>query len=85
MTGARFQITMPAMTPLSRRRFLTLTGLGLLASRTGLAIGPFQRAGSARWQLSLAAYSFRDFFKVQQGKDNPAGRIGMPVTIRNTL
>ena len=69
------------MTPLSRRRFLTLTGLGLLASRTAPAIEPFQRAGSARWQLSLAAYSFRDFFKVQQGKENPGGRLDMPAFI----
>ena len=65
------------MTTFSRRRFLTLTGLGLLASRRAFAIEPFQRKGSARMGLSLAAYSFRDYFKEQQGKPNPKGTIEM--------
>lgn len=50
-----------------RRRFLktcTLTLAGLGTASQGLrAIEPFQRAGQARFQSSLAAYSFRQFFK----------------------
>jgi sugar phosphate isomerase/epimerase len=49
----------------TRRHFLTsstaaLTGLALLPAS---AIEPFARPGSPRLALSLAAYSFRDFFK----------------------
>ncbi len=59
--------------PFSRRDFLktatvSLAGLGL----TGLpavALEPFKRPGKPRLQLSLAAYSFRQFFK-----DTPEGR-----------
>ncbi|MDB6135525.1 MAG: sugar phosphate isomerase/epimerase [Verrucomicrobiales bacterium] len=49
----------------SRRRFLgTLAALGVTVS-AGLAqaVEPFARKGDARCPLSLAAYSFRDFFK----------------------
>jgi sugar phosphate isomerase/epimerase len=60
----------------TRRRFLQLSGLSLLASRTSFAIEPFQRTG-ARLQLSLAAYSFREFFKDKEGKANPAGTLDM--------
>jgi sugar phosphate isomerase/epimerase len=66
------------MTPLSRRRFLHVTGLSLLASRTASAIEPFQRTGPPRLPLSLAAYSFREFFKDQRGKQNPSGTLEMP-------
>ncbi len=52
---------------INRRHFLksctlTLTGFGLL-DKTVRAIEPFPRTGPARLQLSLAAYSFRQFFK----------------------
>lgn len=45
---------------------LTLAGLGAVA-RSSSAIEPFKRPGSPRFLLSLAAYSFRDFFK--HGRD----------------
>lgn len=54
------------MKNISRREFLTLSsmaGVGLLAGRNALAIEPFKRAGKPRLQLSLAAYSFRNYFK----------------------
>jgi sugar phosphate isomerase/epimerase len=51
----------------SRRRFiftsaLALGGLGLPVG-SGLAVEPFKRNGPPRLQLSLAAYSFREYFK----------------------
>jgi sugar phosphate isomerase/epimerase len=57
------------MKPTTRRGFFrtslqagaAVTGLGLAAGRLG-AIEPFQRAGVARLKLSLAAYSFRQYF-----------------------
>ena len=65
----------------SRRRFLRSTGqaaLGLSALpwiQGGVeATEPFNRAGKPHFPLSLAAYSFRDFFK-----DVPGGR-KKPVT-----
>ena len=65
------------MIPFSRRRFLHISGITLLATRSIFAIEPFQRSGTARLSLSLAAYSFRDSFKDQQGKVNPNGRLDM--------
>ena len=67
--------------PLSRRRFLksttqaglALAGMGLLGVSGARAGEPIKRAGKARLQLSLAAYSFRDTF---DHKD-PAKRITM--------
>ena len=50
----------------SRRRFLELTGAVTLAPALH-AIEPFTRTGAPRLRLSLAAYSFRDFFS--GGKD----------------
>ena len=55
----------------TRRHFLkttlgasgTLAGLGWLGRSSAQAIEPFQRKGAARLQLSLAAYSFRQYFK----------------------
>jgi sugar phosphate isomerase/epimerase len=52
---------------LHRRDFLrtatvSLAGLGLAGMRAS-AVQPFQRRGQPRLQLSLAAYSFRQFFK----------------------
>jgi len=54
----------------SRRRFLesslragcALAGLGLLEANPLLAAEPFKRTGAPRLLLSLAAYSFRDYF-----------------------
>ena len=60
----------------SRRRFLRSTGQAALALSAlpwlpspALATEPFKRAGKPHFPLSLAAYSFRDFFK-----DVPGGR-----------
>jgi sugar phosphate isomerase/epimerase len=52
----------------NRRSFLktfafTLGGLGLFRTDPAKGIEPFKRAGAPRLSLSLAAYSFRDFFK----------------------
>jgi sugar phosphate isomerase/epimerase len=69
------------MTPLTRRRFLHVTGLSLLAGRAVSAIEPFKRPGPPRLQLSLAAYSFRDFFKEMKGKPVPNGTLEMPAFI----
>jgi hypothetical protein len=51
---------------LSRRQFVTLAGSALGAGLVGsasLAVEAFQRAGKPRFALSLAAYSFRQYFK----------------------
>ncbi|MCP5521159.1 MAG: sugar phosphate isomerase/epimerase [Verrucomicrobiales bacterium] len=61
--------------PLSRRRFfarsgagaLALAGASLLRQPDAHAMEPFRRAGSSRLRLSLAAYSFRDYFG--EGRD----------------
>ena len=47
---------------LSRRSFLATSTLG----GTALAADPFGRKGKPRLRLSLAAYSFRSFFKFQK-------------------
>src|SRR6478735_6920517 len=49
----------------SRRRFLgALAALGAtLPAGLARAVEPFTRKGDPRFLLSLAAYSFRDFFK----------------------
>jgi sugar phosphate isomerase/epimerase len=68
-------------TLISRRRFATLTGaafaaaaadLGELAPRASAA-EPFKRAGKPLLRLSLAAYSFRQYFK-----DSNHSRNGTP-------
>ena len=56
------------MNTLTRRDFLrsstvAAAGLGILAPASLRAVEPLQRAGSPRLLLSLAAYSFRQFFK----------------------
>jgi sugar phosphate isomerase/epimerase len=66
------------MTPHSRRQFLHLTGLSLLGAGAARAVAPFHRPGPPRFQLSLAAYSFRDSFKETKGKPNPNGTLEMP-------
>jgi sugar phosphate isomerase/epimerase len=49
---------------LSRRDFLKWSAASLAVSPMGgLAVEPFQRKGPPRFRLSLAAYSFRDYFK----------------------
>ncbi len=49
---------------ISRRRFALLTGATLAASLLpARAVEPFQRPGKPRLRLSLAAYSFRQYFK----------------------
>ncbi len=65
---------------ISRRNFLnssiqtglSFAGMGLLEN-FARAVEPFQRAGKPRFLISLAAYSFRDFFK---SKD-PAKKIDL--------
>lgn len=60
----------------SRRQFLQTTAAALLAAPAARAIEPLGRTGKARLRLSLAAYSFREFFtgELQRGpgKAGPA-------------
>lgn len=65
------------MTPLPRRQFLRIGAASLFAAPLARAIEPFARSGPPRMPLSLAAYSFRDFFKDNQGKVNPDGKLDM--------
>ena len=68
------------MQTLTRRNFLestlrsglALTGLGLLDPAHLGAIEPFKRAGAPRLLLSLAAYSFREYFKENNRKSGGA-------------
>jgi sugar phosphate isomerase/epimerase len=55
------------MKNLSRRTFLA----SLCATPCVRAIEPFARRGPARLRLSLAAYSFRDYFKDRPASRNP--------------
>ncbi len=48
---------------MTRRQFLTTGTLAAAAAAFSRAVEPFARGGQARFQLSLAAYSFRDSFK----------------------
>lgn len=66
---------MAVMQTLPRRRFfsqlgVSALGLGGLAagSPSARAIAPIQRSGPARMRLSLAAYSFRQYFKHDRGQ-----------------
>ena len=52
-----------AMNPISRRSFLVTSSTTGIASALG---APFQRVGKPNLRLSLAAYSFRSFFKYQK-------------------
>jgi sugar phosphate isomerase/epimerase len=69
----------------SRRAFLWSTTLSLagvsLAPKLGQAIEPFKRSGPSRLLLSLAAYSFRDFFgssdRSASQKDESAKRLDL--------
>jgi sugar phosphate isomerase/epimerase len=51
------------------RRALALAGLGLVGRSSSVAVEPFQRAGAPRLRLSLAAYSFRQFFSSNNKKN----------------
>jgi sugar phosphate isomerase/epimerase len=60
---------------LSRRQFAASTAvvLGAFLSPSFFAVEPFKRAGQPRLRLSLAAYSFRQFFKdASHKRDNAA-------------
>jgi sugar phosphate isomerase/epimerase len=67
------------MNTVSRRDFVKLStaatlaaaGAPLLAPATAIAGEPFKRTGKPRLLLSLAAYSFREFFPIMRGKPNP--------------
>lgn len=61
------------MNTTSRRRFLQTTAATLLTAPAARAITPFGRTGPARLELSLAAYSFREFFTgpLQRGTAKP--------------
>src|ERR1044071_36650 len=69
----------PFMQTISRRTFVhsalrtsfALAGLGLFRDNRLMAIEPFNRNGGPRRALSLAAYSFRDFFKDGNRKNAP--------------
>lgn len=52
------------MKPINRRSFVKCAGLAgvVLPATAALGMEPFQRPGKARLPLSLAAYSFREFF-----------------------
>jgi len=74
------------MQAIHRRDFLktsclTVAGAGLLGVNQSSAIEPFKRAGSPNLSLSLAAYSFRDYFKDANHKrdaaTDPAKRIDL--------
>ena len=59
---------------LTRRRFLTLSALASLGlpAATVKGVEPFERKGPAKLQLSLAAYSFRQYFKdTDQARKEP--------------
>lgn len=60
---------------MSRREFARLSTFALGLASAGLpvrAIEPFKRPGQARLRLSLAAYSFRNFFKdASHKRDTP--------------
>src|SRR5262245_53694212 len=49
---------------------IALTGVGLFDTEPLLAVEPIKRVGAPRLQLSLAAYSFREYFKDSNGKRN---------------
>ena len=55
------------MPPISRRAFLELAALAAAAPLpSAFSVEPFQRTGAARLRLSLAAYSFRDYFNAKR-------------------
>src|SRR5438552_16195801 len=67
---------------IDRRMFLRLSAAALALGPVGaLAIEPFKRAGTPRLLLSLAAYSFRQYFKdsnrERKLETNPTQRIDL--------
>jgi sugar phosphate isomerase/epimerase len=55
------------MPPISRRAFLQLAAVAAAAPiPRAFSIEPFRRPGAARMRLSLAAYSFRDYFNAKR-------------------
>lgn len=54
---------------LSRRGFIATVGL---SASPVAAIEPFVRSGPPRLRLGLAAYSFRQFFRWNRGREQPA-------------
>jgi sugar phosphate isomerase/epimerase len=64
-------ITRRDFVKLSTAATLATVGAPLLTPRATQAGEPFPRAGKPRLLLSLAAYSFREFFPVMRGKPNP--------------
>ncbi|MBI5397575.1 MAG: TIM barrel protein [Verrucomicrobia bacterium] len=76
------------MKHMTRRDFLklsgagaTLSGLGAVNPRFAAAIEPIKRSGPPKLRLSLAAYSFREFFKdashARKTQADPAKQIDM--------
>ncbi|MCX6901496.1 MAG: sugar phosphate isomerase/epimerase [Verrucomicrobia bacterium] len=77
------------MNTMTRRNFLklinnaslTIAGAGLCGGRLAAAIEPIKRSGPAKLRLSLAAYSFRDYFKdvsyARKTQADPAKQIDM--------
>lgn len=67
---------------ISRRRFFGTGALGTLAAGFGFraaGVEALGRKGPARLRLSLAAYSFRDFFKDQPNGKEPKGAAIRPM------
>ena len=67
---------------ISRRHFLKLSAATLALAPAGIeAIEPFARSGPPRLQLSMAAYSFREYFKdidrARKSQTEPAKRIDL--------
>src|SRR5437763_6111105 len=60
---------------------LSAAGLVAAASRTARAIDPITRPGSARLPLSLAAYSFRDYFQDSAHKQGPRSAAGHQIDL----
>src|SRR5687767_6400042 len=61
----------------SRRSFLRWAGLTAAVAPAAFGIEPFKRTGAPRMRLSLAGYSFRDFFKDGNKKNAEGKRIDL--------
>jgi len=59
---------MPWSASPTRRGFLAAAGLAATSAR---GIEPIARQGAARFHLGLAAYSFRQFFRWNRGREQP--------------
>ncbi|MFN0126343.1 MAG: sugar phosphate isomerase/epimerase family protein [Verrucomicrobiales bacterium] len=69
---------------MDRRQFVscTLAGLGTASLR---AIEPFNRPGASRMALGVAAYSFRDYFRWVEGKEQPPREGREPWELRDFI